>query len=106
MRVDLGDHPPRPPKDPDVAVEEASGSSSHDFATPLTEPWITRAREIDNASPGGEIVATLAAGKEAVCRAAANTPHFASVNYASDGSRTMPAIVVQDGTLQSCQPYR
>ena len=43
-RVDLGGCPPRPPTDPDLPVKEASGSSSHDFATPPTRPWITRAR--------------------------------------------------------------
>ena len=43
-RVDLGGRPPRPPTDPDVPVEEASGSSSHDFATRLARPWTTRAR--------------------------------------------------------------
>ena len=41
-RVDLGGSPPRPPTDPDVHVN-ASGSSSQDFAAPLSRPWTTRA---------------------------------------------------------------
>ena len=41
-RVDLGGFPPRPPTDPDVHVN-ASGSSSQDFAAPLSRPWTTRA---------------------------------------------------------------
>ncbi len=45
-RVDLGGRPPRPPTDPDLPVEEASGSSSHDFATLLAKPWTTRAGKI------------------------------------------------------------
>jgi hypothetical protein len=43
-RVDLGGRPPRPPTDPDLPVKEASGSSSHDFATLPTRLWTTRAR--------------------------------------------------------------
>ena len=43
-RVDLGGRPPRPPTDPDLPVEEASGSSSHDFATRPAKPWTTRVR--------------------------------------------------------------
>jgi hypothetical protein len=43
-RVDLGGRPPRSPTDPDVPVKEASGSSSHDFATRPAKPWTTRAR--------------------------------------------------------------
>ena len=43
-RVALGDRSPKAPTDPDVPVKEASGSSSHDFATLPTKPWTTRAR--------------------------------------------------------------
>ena len=43
-RVDLGGRPPRPPTDPELPVEEASGSPSYDVATLLAKPWTTRAR--------------------------------------------------------------
>ena len=42
-RVTPGGCPPRVPTDPDLPVDEASGSSSY-VATPLTMPWTTRAR--------------------------------------------------------------
>jgi predicted amidohydrolase len=40
-----------------------------------------------------------------LCRAAENTCYFASVNCASEGSRTTSAVARPDGTLQCFQPY-
>jgi hypothetical protein len=50
-RVTQGGCPPRVPTDPDMRVEDASGSSPHDFATRLARPWTTRAR-----APRGAVV--------------------------------------------------
>ena len=57
-RVARGPCDPGAPTDPDVPVKEASGSSSHDFATPPTKPWTTRAGEDCIASPDEGIWAT------------------------------------------------
>ena len=63
------------------------------------------------AEPGSYVPATFADPantfheKAMLCRAAENTCHFASVNYASAGSPTTSAIVRPDGTLLSYQPY-
>jgi predicted amidohydrolase len=43
--------------------------------------------------------------KAMLCRAAENTCYFASVNCASEGSRTTSAVARPDGTLQCFQPY-
>src|ERR1039457_4760095 len=43
--------------------------------------------------------------KAALCRAAENTCYFATVNFASAGSRTTSAVVRPDGTLDCYQPY-
>ena len=43
--------------------------------------------------------------KAVLCRAAENTCYFATVNCASDGSRTTSAVANPDGTLLTHQPY-
>jgi len=43
--------------------------------------------------------------KAVLCRAAENTCHFATVNYASAGSPTTSAVAGPDGTLLCSQPY-
>ena len=57
-RVTQGGYPARVPTDPDLPVDEASGSSSHDFAALLTEPWTTRRGEDCIAPPGERIWTT------------------------------------------------
>jgi hypothetical protein len=51
-RVDLGGNPPGPSTNPDVPVDGASSSSSHDFAALLAKPWTTSARGRRSESQG------------------------------------------------------
>src|SRR5260370_2395606 len=63
------------------------------------------------AEPGGYKPSTFADPansfheKAILCRAAENTCYFASVNCASAGSSTTPAVVRPNGTLLAYQPY-
>ncbi len=50
-----GGYPPRGPTDPDLPVDEASGSSSHDLPALLTKPWTTRRGEDCIAPPDARI---------------------------------------------------
>lgn len=66
---------------------------------------------LHEAEPDGSVPSTFADPantfheKAALCRAAENTCHFASVNYASAGSPTTSAVVRPDGTLLCHQQY-